>query len=457
MQMLSLPYVLEKLSLEANIDIIHFAIDPISLKVASQISLKKLRKKYIKSLEGFISEWSADPVDTVVVLSPEKFEVSRVISLLNNIVPILQQNGKKPDVKLCIFVILARSEELVRDILCYSIRYGTELLLPFDLEAFANSMLTLARNKRSGIIICEPSLIEESLVISSQPVETKTSMTIDTSTIEIGSGPVVALAFGVVFKSIFNVLLAQKMLDMVRLIGILKFDSSLANHLVDVLKNHKYIVVADQTGTIKPLIHSLAYDLVARGELKWIPEIVDISKGLDGSVSIDSLDISQSLKDFLALGARAEDVLKIQTRNEIYFLVPDAISKFIKGITGRRQFSVLCIKPLSLGLPDASSLEIQELAKCVFKSENMIVVVHMSHLTEFFDIFEFLLKENDKTVIIIADTSLVEKGLLSKLKNELHDVLKRTGMSIPMIDLAEYDLDKIIDKLKKFKKMAILA
>ncbi|MCR8433815.1 MAG: hypothetical protein NDP24_06270, partial [Crenarchaeota archaeon] len=293
--------------------------------------------------------------------------------------------------------------------------------------------------------------------ISSQPVETKTSMTIDTSTIEIGSGPVVALAFGVVFKSIFNVLLAQKMLDMVRLIGILKFDSSLANHLVDVLKNHKYIVVADQTGTIKPLIHSLAYDLVARGELKWIPEIVDISKGLDGSVSIDSLDISQSLKDFLALGARAEDVLKIQTRNEIYFLVPDAISKFIKGITGRRQFSVLCIKPLSLGLPDASSLEIQELAKCVFKSENMIVVVHMSHLTEFFDIFEFLLKENDKTVIIIADTSLVEKGLLSKLKNELHDVLKRTGMSIPMIDLAEYDLDKIIDKLKKFKKMAILA
>ncbi|MEM2656812.1 MAG: hypothetical protein QXH98_05830, partial [Candidatus Korarchaeota archaeon] len=108
-------------------------------------------------------------------------------------------------------------------------------------------------------------------------------------------------------------------------------------------------------------------------------------------------------------------------------------------------------------LPDASSLEIQELAKCVFKSENMIVVVHMSHLTEFFDIFEFLLKENDKTVIIIADTSLVEKGLLSKLKDKLHDVLKRTGMSIPMIDLAEYDLDKIIDKLKKFKKMAILA
>ncbi|MCR8487765.1 MAG: hypothetical protein NDP22_05110, partial [Crenarchaeota archaeon] len=157
MQMLSLPYVLERLSLEANIDIIHFAIDPISLKVASQISLKKLRKKYIKSLEGFISEWSADPVDTVVVLSPEKFEVSRVIGLLNNIVPILQQNGKKLDVKLCIFVILARSEELVRDILCYSIRHGTELLLPFDLEAFANSMLTLARNKRSGIIICEPS------------------------------------------------------------------------------------------------------------------------------------------------------------------------------------------------------------------------------------------------------------------------------------------------------------
>ncbi|MCR8471127.1 MAG: hypothetical protein NDP12_04680, partial [Crenarchaeota archaeon] len=244
MQMLSLPYVLERLSLEANIDIIHFAIDPISLKVASQISLKKLRKKYIKSLEGFISEWSADPVNTVVVLSPEKFEVSRVIGLLNNIVPILQQNGKKLDVKLCIFVILARSEELVRDILCYSIRHGTELLLPFDLEAFANSMLTLARNKRSGIIICEPSLIEESLVISSQPVETKTSMTIDTSTIEIGSGPVVALAFGVVFKSIFNVLLAQKMLDMVRLTGILKFDSSLANYLVDVLKNHRYVVVA---------------------------------------------------------------------------------------------------------------------------------------------------------------------------------------------------------------------
>ncbi|MCR8473634.1 MAG: hypothetical protein NDP21_05260, partial [Crenarchaeota archaeon] len=317
MQMLSLPYVLERLSLEANIDIIHFAIDPISLKVASQISLKKLRKKYIKSLEGFISEWSADPVNTVVVLSPEKFEVSRVIGLLNNIVPILQQNGEKPDVEFCIFVILARSEELVRDILCYSIRHGTELLLPFDLEAFANSMLTLARNKRSGIIICEPSLIEESLVISSQPVETKTSMTIDTSTIEIGSGPVVVLAFGVMFKSIFNVLLAQKMLDMVRLTGILKFDSSLANYLVDVLKNHRYVVVADQAGTIKPLIHSLAYDLVARGELKWIPEIVDISKGLDGSVSIDSLDISQSLKDFLALGARAEDVLKIQTRNEI--------------------------------------------------------------------------------------------------------------------------------------------
>lgn len=457
MQILTLPSILERVLSEAKIDTIYFTIDPVSLKVASQITLKKVRKKYINSLEDFIMEWLTDPADAIVVLAPEKPEVLGTVSLLSNFVPISSRNGEKTTGKNCIFILLARNKEVARTIVGHAIESNVEILMPFDLDALAYILITLVRNKRSGVIVCESSLIEEGRVASSQPAGTTSLVNIEMPAIEIGSGSAVVLTSGAMFKTIFSLLSEHGLLEKVRLIGILKFSPSLAGYLVSILKNYKYIAVVDQTNIVELLLRSSAYDLIAQGEIGWIPEIVNILRNAIKSTSTESSSILCSLKGFLSLDSRIEDAPKVQTRDEILFLVSSGIDKFIKDATRAESFSVLCVKPLTLAQSDSNSLEIHESMNYASRSENTIIIMHISHLTKYFSIIRPFLKEDDRVVMAIADASFIEKGLLDRLKDTLRSSLEHTGMKIPVIDLAECDLDDVLRKLRKFRKIIVLA
>ncbi len=449
----SLATILEELASEAGIDRIFFALDPISLKIASQITLRRIRKKFIKSLEEFLKEWIKDPRKAVILLSPEREEIRKVLIQLEGFLPILLRNEAN-----CVFIILAKERNVVKEILNFSFESSIEFIIPPDLSSLAKFLFGSVEAKKCSVIVCEPMLIEEGHIGFSYGLRTSEAIGVESSATEIGHGPVAILTLGAMFRFVANIIFEQEMLSDVKLIGFLKLGSFVRENLVSILRRHRYVIIADYTGTIIPIASSIAYNLVSQSEIEWVPEIVDLLGDLGSGEAMDPMGVTNMLRGFLGRGPKTQSENIIKMRNEIIFLLSGHTESFVDYMNSQTDFEVLCVKPFISNNSRIGRIRIHELMRLPLIDKNFIVVTHISYLIRFFDSFRPLIELKDgRSTVIVVDTTFVERSLLDKLLDILDNMLMSLKERISILNLKEDSFEEIANKLKKTGRVIVLA
>ena len=450
---LSLATIVEESAVKNDISNIFFIADPITLKIASQITLRRIRKRFVFSIEEFLDVWAEDPCKAIIILAPEVDEVSKVFTVIKELVHISLRNGNKAKI---IPLMLLRNGDVMRSVMKLAVESGIDVVFPPDLNSLVMFLLRVANADEAGIIVCEPSLIEVEQVGESYDHKMLESLDKMSATTEIGKGRVAVLALGSMFRFLANLAIEQGIMDDVKLIGILRFGSSTGDIFASVLKKYKYLIVADPSRTMYSLLSSQAYYLLSRGEIGWIPEIIDLFEYLDSNRVIDFMGVTRILKSFLGRGVE-EGLEDIKTRNEVAFLLSESAEGFVENIAKKFDLEVLYVKPFVPSRIRAKTVGLNGVVRCVLGSENILVVVHATYLIRFFDVFRLLLaRKNKRSIIILADTTFVDWGLNQKVVNVLENLVGKFRGEVSVFSLREDSPDGIFSKLRKLRRIIVL-
>ena len=442
----SVPGILERIASRYEVDRLLISMDPISLRIAENMKLGRLRKTYFLGLDECFVKALSMSENFMVVVFADGSNYLALFNIVRKIAHILEQNG---DTKSMIFIASSNKEVFNRLI---SLAYASHLrvVVPPDFStiAVAGSVLFGKGGLSYLIVISEPEIVnletfEEEFDFDS--IEKSFSYPDMDLNLNFGGGKVAIVGLGCVLGSILDVVNRANLRRDLTVYGVVHIDENLDKYLEGIILKHNNIILVGPD-LLAGILKNKAQKLIEDGKLRRIPSIIAIEKNYSniGPLSMDALE--NFIKSFLGRGTKAEvEHVEIDSEVRLYYgeKVSDIISGLMKSI---KKLRIMVVRPLEADISTVDYVDdLFDVYAIVAKNKGEltnVVVCHISKIMEMLDILKAIVNLEAKNICIVSTLGVPEK-VFRAISKEISEVLG------PKVGVVEEDFEENIPKMAK--------
>ncbi len=451
---ISISSVIEKIISRYDVNEMYVHIDPISLKVASDIAIEKVRRVYIETIDEILFRIMESPGKFIFLVSPKSADICSLFELMKKIVHISQRNE---NIKRGMVIFLATSKSIFYGIIDYVLKYDLPIHVPMDINSVASSGVELFvdGNKKVSIVVIEPEIIDMEIVGKEIDFKSMESNIVDrpiTHGIRIGHGKLGVVGLGYILSVAMDVINESELNDRLTLYGLFRIDSSVREEIREILSKHKNILFLGCKKVVGDIVRSIAEDLIENGEIDWVPNITFAEDFFDNIETFGKQAIKYVLFNVLGLG-EIDNSMNISAYSRIRLSLHKGVIDILDRFREELGHEVIALSPLyDRNIKSILSDMFEVLNHVLLGGKNYIILAHLCDLNLSIDMLKNLSEKFDGKMVIIAVSEYMTENLRKQLTKKISNSLQQSMLILSIDD----GLEKILKKVKKRNKALVV-